>query len=136
MGNATVRQTIVAGFSAMILLMAALCAIADLQLRGIRTQAALIRDDSLPGLYLVGMLHAVSISTYTSVQQKVLEREPAAMEQIKAYIREKTAERLDLLKQYDHVVTSPKARELADATRKALAPYMAVRTEVERLGAN
>jgi methyl-accepting chemotaxis protein WspA len=136
MGKATVRQRIVVGFSSVVLLMAVLCGFAYLQLRGIQTQAALVHEDSLPGLYLVGMLHSVSISTYTSVQQLVLEREPAAMEQIKAYIREKTAERLDLLKQYDHVVTSPKARELADATRKALAPYMAVRTEVERLGAN
>jgi methyl-accepting chemotaxis protein WspA len=136
MGNATVRQRIVLGFSAVILLMAALCAFAYLQLRGIKTQATLMREDSLPGLYLVGKLHSVSISTYTSVQQKILERDPARMQQIAAFIREKSAERLDLLKQYDHTVATAKARELSDATQAALAPYMAVRTEVERLASD
>jgi methyl-accepting chemotaxis protein WspA len=133
MGNATVRQRIVLGFSSVILLMAALCAFAYLQLRGIKTQATLIREDSLPGLYLLGRLHAVSISTYTGVQQKVLERDPARIQQIAASIREESAERLDLIKQYDRTITTAKAREFSDATKAALAPYMVVRTEVERL---
>jgi methyl-accepting chemotaxis protein WspA len=136
MGNATVRQRIVFGFSSVILLMAALCAFAYLQLRGIKTQATSLRENSLPGLYLVGRLHAVSISTYTGVQQKVLERDPARIQQIAANIREKSAERLDILKQYDRTITTTKARELSDATKAALAPYMVVRTEVERLASD
>jgi methyl-accepting chemotaxis protein WspA len=136
MGNATVRQRLIAGFSSVIILMAALCGFAFLQLRNIKTQATSIRQNSLPALYIVGMLHAVSISTYTSVQQKVLERDPAAIKQIEAYLREKTTERLDLLQQYEHTITTPKARELADATKAALAPYMAVRTQVEMLGSD
>src|ERR1700688_5308352 len=107
MGNATVRQRIVLGFSSVILLMAASSAFAYLQLRAIKTQETVLREDSAD-LYLVGRLHAVSISTYTSVQQKVLERDPERMQQIAAYIREKSAERLDLLKQYDHTVTTAK----------------------------
>ena len=68
------------------------------------------------------------------MQQLVLERDPARIQQILAYIREKSAERLELLKQYDLTITTAKARELADATKEALAPYMLVRGEVIRLG--
>jgi methyl-accepting chemotaxis protein WspA len=134
MNNGTVRKRIILGFSAVILLMVGLCIFAYAQLSGIEAQATGVRAESVPGLDLVGRLHSVSISTYTSVQQLVLERDPARIQQILAYIREKSAERLDLLKQYDLTMTTAKARELADATKAALAPYMLVRGEVIRLG--
>src|ERR1700722_9741237 len=90
----TVRKKIVLGFSAVILLMVALCAFAYIQLRNIEAQAVQSRNESIPGLYLTGRLHAVSISTYTSVQQLILERDPSRMQQIRAYLEDKTAERL------------------------------------------
>jgi hypothetical protein len=134
MNNGTVRKRIIFGFSAVILLMVALCIFAYVQLGGIEAQATVVRAESVLGLDLVGRLHSVSISTYTSVQQLVLDRDPARMQQILAYIREKSAERLDLLKQYDLTIKTARARELAEATRAALAPYMLVPGEVIRLG--
>jgi methyl-accepting chemotaxis protein WspA len=134
MNNGTVRKRIILGFSAVILLMVGLCIFAYAQLSGIEAQATAVRAESVPGLDLVGRLHSVSISTYTSVQQLVLERDTARIQQILAYIREKSAERLELLKQYDLTIKTAKARELAEATREALAPYMLVRGEVIRLG--
>jgi methyl-accepting chemotaxis protein WspA len=132
--NGTVRKRIILGFSAVILLMVGLCILAYVQLGGIEAQATAVRAESVPGLDLVGRLHSVSISTYTSVQQLVLERDPARIQQILAYIREKSAERLELLRQYDLAIKTAKARELAEATREALGPYMLVRGEVIRLG--
>jgi methyl-accepting chemotaxis protein WspA len=134
MNNGTVRKRIIFGFSAVILLMVGLCIFAYVQLGGIESQATTVRAESVPGLDLVGRLHSVSISTYTSVQQLVLERDPARIQQILAYIKERSAERLEILKQYDLTITTAKARELADATKAALAPYMLVRGEVIRLG--
>ena len=134
MNNGTVRKRIILGFSAVILLMVGLCIFAYVQLGGIEAQATAVRAESVPGLDLVGRLHSVSISTYTSVQQLILERDPARMQQILAYIQEKSAERLELLKQYDLTITTAKARDLAEATKAALAPYMLVRGEVIRLG--
>src|ERR1700676_1939601 len=58
------------------------------------------------------------------------------MQQIVAYIREKTVERLDLLRQYDRNITTTRATELSEATKAALASYMVVRTEVERLASD
>lgn len=136
MNAGTMRKRVILGFSAVILLMVALCTFAYVQLRGIEAQAIALRNESVPGLYLVGRLHAVSISTYTSVQQHILERDPARMEQILSYIHEKTLERLDLLKQYEHTITTTRARELNEGTKAALAPYMEVRGEVLRLSAD
>ena len=136
MNAGTVRKRVILGFSAVILLMIALCAFAYVQLRGIESQAIALRANSVPGLYLVGRLSAVSISTYTSVQQHILERDPAKMQQIMSYIHDKTTERLDLLKQYDNTISTPKARDLNEETKAALAPYMAVRGEVLKLSAD
>src|ERR1700722_13263444 len=132
----TVRKKIVLGFSAVILLMVALCAFAYIQLRNIEAQAVQSRNESIPGLYLTGRLQAISISTYTSVQQLILERDPSRMQQIRANLEEKTAERLDLLKKYEPTITTDKQRELYEATKTALAPYMVVRRQVESLSAD
>ena len=109
MNAGTVRKRVVLGFSAVILLMIALCAFAYVQLHGIEGQAVALRANTVPGLYLVGRLSAVSISTYTSVQQHILERDPARMQQIMSYIHDKTVERLDLLKQYEQTIATTKA---------------------------
>jgi methyl-accepting chemotaxis protein WspA len=132
----TVRRKIVLGFSAVTLLMVALCAFAYIQLRDIEAQAVELRSESVPGLYLAGRLQAASISTYTSVQQLILERNPSRMQQIKAYLEDKTTERLELLKKYEPTIRTDKQRELYDATKMALAPYMVVRHQVERLSAD
>jgi methyl-accepting chemotaxis protein WspA len=132
----TVRKKIVLGFSAVILLMVALCAFAYIQLRNIEAQAVQSRNESIPGLYLTGRLHAASISTYTSVQQLILERDPSRMQQIRAYLEDKTTERLDLLKKYEQIIRTDKQRELYEATKTALAPYMIVRRQVESLSAD
>jgi methyl-accepting chemotaxis protein WspA len=129
----TVRMKIVLGFSAIILLMVALCGFAYIQLRDIEAQATELRAESVPGLYLDGRLQAASISTYTSVQQMILEHDPARMQQLVAYLESKTTERLELLKKYEPTVRTDKQRELFEATKTALAPYMVVRHQVERL---
>ena len=136
MSFGTVRRKIVLSFSASILLMIALCAFAYIQLRGIEAQAVALRAESVPGLYLAGRLHTVSVSTYTSVQQLILEQDLAKMQQIRTYLEEKTTERLDLLKKYDPTIKTDKQRELLNATKAALAPYMVVRRQVEKLSAD
>jgi methyl-accepting chemotaxis protein WspA len=132
----TVRSKIVLGFSAVILLMVALCAFAYIQLNEIEAQAVALHAESVPGLYLSGKLHAASIATYTSVQQLILEHDTARMQQIRVYLEDKTTERLDLLKKYEPTIKTEKQRELYLATKTALAPYMVVRRQVEKLSAD
>src|SRR5207253_5146218 len=101
---------------AIILVMVALGGFACLRLRGIEAQATLLRDASIPGLYIIGKLSGVSIQTHTSVQQHILEQDPAGMQQIRSYIAEKTAERSELLELYDPTIATARERELYDAT--------------------
>ena len=134
MNIGTVRGKIVVAFSAVILLIVALCAFAYLQLRGIEVQAIGLSAESVPGLYLSGRLQTTSVVTYTSVQQLILEADLERRRQIMAYLESKTAERLDLLKKYLTIVKTRTRQEHAvTATEAALTPYMGVRREVERL---
>jgi len=136
MKNWTVRQRILVGFSVVFMIMFVLGMFAYWQLRDIESQATELKQDSIPALHLIGLLHAVSIETYTSTEQYVLESDPAKMEQIMAFIQQKSVERLDILKQLASIVNTPRDKELLDATNAALAPYMAARGQVLKLSAN
>ena len=133
MKNLTVRARIIAYFSAATLLLIGLCVFAYIQLQRIRDQASIARSESVPGLALASQLQAVSISTYSSVEQLILERDSVKRQQIKTNLGEKTAERLNLLKQYESVIRSDRQRELLRTTEAALIPYMTVRKQVEQL---
>src|SRR5580658_5388288 len=130
MKNTTVRARIIVCFSAVIVLMIALCAFAYVQLRAIQDRANEARSESVPGLFIASRLQAISISTYTSVQQLVLEPDLLKRQQIKAYLEQKTTERLEYLKKYESVIRSERQRSLFQATETALGPYMTVRRQV------
>ena len=136
MKNWTVRQRIIMGFSAVILVMIALGTFAYLRLRGIAEQAAGLDGDSIPGLYIVGKLQAASVEAYSTTQQHVLEQDPAKMQQILAAIQQKTAERQELLREYPATITTERDRELYDAINTALAPYMLVHSQILQLSAD
>jgi methyl-accepting chemotaxis protein WspA len=133
MNNWTVKQRILVGFSVVFIIMFVLGMFAYWRLRTIESQTAALNLQSIPALDLVGRLHAVSIETYSSTQQHILESDPAKMEAIMAFIQQKTVERLDILKQLDSTVVTPQDKESLDATKAALAPYMEVRGQVLKL---
>jgi methyl-accepting chemotaxis protein WspA len=132
----TVRQRIIIGFSAVMAIMMGLTTFAYVRLRDIEAQATVLRSDLIPGLYIIGRLKAVSIETYTATQQHILEEDPAKDEQIMSFIQQKTTERLDLLSQYQSIITTAREKELFNAMQEALQPYMVVRTQVLKLSAN
>ena len=136
MNAGTVRKRVILGFSAVILLMIALCAFAYAELRGIEAQAIFLRQDSIPGLYLIGKLNAASIAGYASVQQHVVERDPARMQQITSYMDARAVERLDLFKQYELTMTRAKDWELLANVKSAQALYQETAGEVLRLSAD
>src|ERR1700733_13792368 len=134
--NATVRQRIVLGFSSVILLMAALCAFAYLQLRGIATQTTALQDDSLPGLSIIGRPDSVSVETYTSIEQYLLQSDRGAMQQTRTLTQEKTAQLSDLLKQYGSTVKTTRDAELYGDIKTATAPYLADLDRILKLSAD
>ena len=136
MNAGTVRRRVILGFSSVILLMIALCAFAYMELRGIEAQSTFLRQDSIPGLYLIGKLNAVSIAGHASVQQNVLERDPARMQQITAYIDARAMERSELFRQYELTMTRAKDWELLANVKAVQASYLETAGEVLRLSAD
>jgi methyl-accepting chemotaxis protein WspA len=131
----SVRRRIVLSFSAVILLMIGLCVFAFIELRGIGAQEVALRTDSVPGVYLSGRLQAVLIESNSAVQQHILERDPARMQQMISYVQEKATEALSLLKQYEATIVTARDRELYEALKVALEPYTVVRGRVLELSA-
>lgn len=136
MNIGSVRSRIVLGFSAVILLMIALCVFAYIQLRGIDAQAVSLRADSVPGLHIIGKVQVLSIATYSTVQRHILERDSPRMEQIRSEIDQRTTEMLDSLKQYEPTIVSAKDKELYNALTAAFPPYFAVQSAVLKLSAD
>ena len=136
MKNWSVRQRIFVGFSVVFTIMFVLSLFAYWRLRDIESRATALTQDSIPGLQFVGELRSVSIETFTSTQQYVLESDPAAMSKIMEFIQQKTVERLAILKQLDSTADTAQEREALDATKAALAPYMDMRSQVLNLSAD
>jgi methyl-accepting chemotaxis protein WspA len=136
MTNWTVRTRIIIGFSAVIFVMVLLSGIAYWQLWGIAKQAVGLDGDSIPGLYIVGNLQAVSVEAYSLTQQHVLETDPARMQQIREALRQKTDELAELVRKYASTITTHEDQALYDAINRSLTPYMAVHDEVLQLSAN
>ena len=130
----TVRRRTILGFSVVMVIMTILSLFAYARLAAIEAQATELRRGYIPGVHLANQLHTVSIETYTTVHQHVLEHDAAKMEQARLFIQQKSVERLELLaQQYDALSRTDRERAAAAATRAALAPYMAVGGDVLRL---
>ena len=134
MNNGTVRKRIILGFSAVILLMAGLCVLAYVELRGIASQATALRDDSVSGLYLIGRLQAGSIVAYNAMERFVSEPDPARLQTMLAAAQEKSTEQLEQIRQYEVTAITARDKELVEAVKAALASLTVVRDEVIRLG--
>jgi methyl-accepting chemotaxis protein WspA len=132
----TVRRRTILGFSVVMVIMTVLSLFAYTRLAAIEAQATELRRDYVPGVHLADQLHTVSIETYTTVHQHVLEHDSAKMQQALLFIQQKSVERLELLAQHDALLRTDNERASAAATRAALAPYMAVRADVLRLSAD
>jgi methyl-accepting chemotaxis protein WspA len=133
MKNWSVRQRILVGFSVVFAIMFVLTFFAYWRLRDIESRATALNQDSVPGLQFVGELRSVSIETFTSTQQYVLESDPAAMSKIMEFVQQKTVDGVAILKELDSTADTAQEREALDATKAALAPYMDVRTQVLKL---
>jgi methyl-accepting chemotaxis protein WspA len=132
----TVKGRLIAGFAAVMIIMVALSLFAYARLAAIEGLTTDLRRDYVPSLFLAGRLHAVAIQGHNSVRQHVAEADPDKLQRLLPDIQQKAAERGELLSQHDALLTTPRERAAAEATRAALAPYVAMTAEVLRVSAN
>jgi methyl-accepting chemotaxis protein WspA len=132
----TVKQLILLGFTSILVIIIVLTSFAYWRLREIEMEAAALHADSIPDLYFTGRLHSVSVETHTSTQQHVLEPNPAKMDQVMSFMKQKSEERLSLLSQLNSTIMTTHDKELMDATNAALGPYMEVRGQVLKLSSD
>lgn len=136
MKSLTVKQLILLGFASLLAIMIVLSSFAYVRLQHIEVQAADLQADSIPELYLMSRLHAVSIETYTATQRHVLEQNTAQMEGIMAFVKQKTAEHLQVLHDLEATATTAREKELLQGTRSALTPYLEIEQQVLNLSAD
>ena len=78
----TVRARLIVGFSAVILLMVALCVFAYTQLYQIRSQAIALTADSVPGLSVIGRLDSASISAQAAFGHHASDRNAGKLQML------------------------------------------------------
>ncbi|HVW08431.1 MAG TPA: methyl-accepting chemotaxis protein [Bryobacteraceae bacterium] len=125
MKNTTVRSRIVLGFSSVILLMAALCAFAWMELHGIAGQVDALNTDSLPGLSVAGRLNTASAESYASLEQCLFASDAATVAQCVATSRGKVAEVRELAASYERTIQTQADRDLYESIKAAIPPYVA-----------
>ena len=132
----TVKRRTILAFAAVAIIMIVLSGLAYERLAAIETQAADLRRDYVPSLYLADRMHATSIQADAGVHQLLAEHDVEKMQQASSEVQRKSSERMELLAQHDALLTTPEERALAVATRAALAPYVVMTAEVLRLNAD
>ena len=128
----TVRARLVLGFSAVILLMIALCAFAYVQLHHIETQAVSLSTDSVAGLSIIARLDVAVVSAHASFEQHVLERDPVRLQKLTENLEQLTEATTELVKKYEATVFTSRDRQLFDAVKAAIVPYTAARNQTLR----
>lgn len=134
--NTTVRSRIILGFSSVILLMAALCAFAWMELRGIAEQVAALNSDSLPGLFVAGRLNTVTAESYASLEQCLFELDAASVAQCTSASRVKIAEQAELARSYERTIQTQADRDLYGSIRAAIPPYVTAAEQALALNAD
>jgi methyl-accepting chemotaxis protein WspA len=119
MKNWTVRQRIICGLSAIILVMVGLGIFAYIRLVTINAQATLLATDSLPGLYAMGAIKSAATENYALIQEHVLSHDQEEKRQFESKIQSSTTRIDDLIKQYTPTVTTDEDRQLLSALTTA-----------------
>jgi methyl-accepting chemotaxis protein WspA len=112
MKNWSVKQRIILGFSAVILIMIALMVVSWTHLNEIKGQAVSITSDTWPGVYLSSQIESFSRATFASFEKYVLATNGEEKRQIEAEIDSNRTKIDGLMKQYDLTISRDDDRRM------------------------
>ena len=130
----TVRARLIIGFSAVILLMVALCVFAYTELYQIRSQAIALTADSVPGLSIIGKLDSASISAQAAFGIHAGDQNDGKPQMPGKGAQQDAAAITALVKEYESTVATSRDREVYDKIKAAVTPYISARNRLLRLG--
>ncbi len=123
MKNWNIGTRIMAGFIAVIVITAVLGSYAFIQLQGIKQKAAVITEQSMPGMATINDIESQTREHYTLTLRHVIAdtlEQKTAIEQKSQAVSTKNNE---LCKKYEAGITSAKDRELLSELESARADY-------------
>jgi len=131
MKNWTIRQKILACFVVALGLIIAVGVIAYPRVATMQREALNLQQDSLPGLYYAGRIHALWESNFGLTTEHILQDEESKKDQERQEIDTNWAMLEDLIKKYEAIGVSVEERQEFAAVKTLLGPYR--RTQVEVL---
>ena len=112
MKNWSVKQRIILGFSAVILIMIALSVVSWIYLNEIKRQAISITSDSWPGLYLSSQIESLSRATLAAFKEYSLTTTGEQKRQVETEIESNRSKLDSLMKQYDPTISNDSERRV------------------------
>ncbi len=135
MRNWTIRQRILAGFSAILALMVFMGGGAYMRLAQIEHNASTIQQDSLPGVYYGTQLMTALVTSYSLTQAHILQEDAAAIRQVDSLIQANRGQLERLIKNYEATIFDAKDRQNFEAFKALYSTFTPAQDAVLKLSA-
>lgn len=122
MNNLSIRQKISAGFGAILLVLAVICAFGYVTIERIEEHAAFAKNDPVPGLHLAGQIET-AIAQDFAVNLRPRSAPPEQRGELRADSAASRAQIEQLFADYDRTITQAHDRRLFQAVKDGFAGY-------------
>ncbi len=133
MRNWTIRQRILASFSAILALMVLMGGGAYMRLAKVEQNAMTIQQDAMPGVYYGTQLMTALVTSYSLTQAHILQEEAAGIRQVDTLIQANRGQLESLIKHYEATIFQAKDRENFDAFKKLYSTFAPAQDAVLKL---
>jgi methyl-accepting chemotaxis protein len=129
MNSWTIGKRIIAGYTAVLVAIAALGIFAVVRLLAIQQNATAIANDNLPGVSMAGRIAGLVRDSYAIVFEHIISDNPQEMESLEADIKASGAAIDKVLADYEKTIVQPHDRELYQAIFPARDLFRQVRND-------
>lgn len=133
MNNWKIGTRVSAGFGVVIAIALALGVFAYIQLERVHREAALVTDQALPGVYVVGMIQANTQAAYSLELQHIISRNQEEMERLDGEVHDLRSRITTMYSTYEKTISDDKNRELFEHLKAARAEYNSAADQIFRV---
>ncbi len=129
----TISRRITLGFTAVVLITAAIGAIAYARINRIDQATGTVLENSLPSVVLLGEIQSLVKENFINTTQHVLSDNEQNMQEIEKAMDAKSAKLTELYASFEKLISEPEAERLYAAVKAARPPYRDTRNQVLKL---
>ena len=136
MKNWSIRRRLISSFAAILVLMVVMGGVAYTRLATIENVAASAAADSIPGLYYSTEIQGGLVAGYALTVEQLGQADVLATEKLEARRSANQQKLEESIRQYERTISATPDRELFEAFKNAMAPYLRLQHDILQLSSD